>query len=359
MALSALSRLLPVALASLLAAASLPELFQQAKQEFKLGSYDSALKTLERLDEESAKPGLERDRQTLLPALYFYRGASLAALGRSREAGEAFEAFLALKPDVHVDPAVYPKRVIDALEGARRAVAARQTQPAESGLLAAAYRAFVPPAGQPEESAKENWSEGPARWLLTAPERRTYESLTDAVSRSEFIANFWKSRDPKPETPENELRQEFDRRVAFADARFAQDEVRGSLTDRGMVFVLLGPPSYSGRKLLQTGDDVADASGLSRYTPAEIRASQQPSGSNSAREERMEKTTGPGSKILDAVNNWMESWHYLRDNLPREIPNQELVFNFVTKQGYGKNVLQRESDTLTALERAKALAKRS
>jgi GWxTD domain-containing protein len=358
MALSALPRLLPAVLATFLAATSLPDLFQQAKQEFKLGSYASALKTLDRLDEESVKPGLERDRQTLLPALYFYRGASLAALGRSREAGEAFEAFLALKPDVHVDPAVYPRPVIDALEAARRAVANRQTQPAESGLIAAAYRAFIPPAGQPEESAREDWSEGPARWLLTAHETRVYESLTDAVSRSEFIVNFWKSRDPKAETPENEMRQEFDRRVAFADARFAQDETRGSLTDRGMVFILLGPPSYSGRKLLQTGDDAADASGLSRYTPAEIRASQQAGSSNTARVERIERTTGPGSKILDAVNNWMESWHYLRDNLPREIPNQELVFNFVTKQGYGKNVLQRESDILTALERTKVLAKR-
>lgn len=359
MVFSALFRVLPLVLASLLAAPSLPELFQRAKQEFKLGAYGSALATLDQLDAESAKSGHERDRQTLLPALLFYRGAALAALGRADDAEQAFEAFLALKPEVELDPAVYPKAVSNALAEARKTVARRQSLPAEEGMLAAAYRGFVPPAGHADESSKEDWSDGPARWLLTPAEKRAYGSLTDAISRSEFIANFWKTRDPKPETPENEFREEFDRRVAFADARFAQDEVRGSLTDRGMVFLLFGPPSYSGRKLLQTGDDTADASGLSRYSPAEVHAAAQPSGSNATRASRIEKTTGAGTKILDAVNNWIESWHYTRSNLPREIPNQELVFTFVSKQGYGKNVLQRESDILAALERTKALAKRS
>ena len=54
----------------------------------------------------------------------------------------------------------------------------------------------------------------------------------------------------------------FDRRVAFADANFVQAEgTRGSMTDRGMVFVLLGPPTYVGRKPIRTGDDSSEAAG--------------------------------------------------------------------------------------------------
>jgi len=123
-----------------------------------------------------------------------------------------------------------------------------------------------------------------------------------------------------------------------------------------MAFILLGPPTYNGRKPLQTGDDVADASGLSRFSRSEVRAASQTGGSNADRQARIEQVTGPGSKVLDAAANWIEVWHYLRENLPREIPYPEVVFEFVTKQGYGKNILQRDGKSLSALERARELS---
>lgn len=353
--------LLPIVVSTLLATSSLPELFQKAKSEFKLGSYASALSTLQQLDTESAKSGSEKMREALLPGLLFYKGACLAALGKPMEAQDSLQAFLALRPDIQLDPALYPKSVIAALEAARRDLAksSAESRPVESGALALAYSAFVAPIGHADESSREDWSEGPVRWLMTPDEKRAYASVADAVSRSESIASFWRTRDPRPETSENEFREQFDKRVAFADARFAQDEVRGSLTDRGMVFVLMGPPTYSGRKPLKTGDDAADAAGLSRYSPSEIRAAAGPGGSNTDRAARQNQVSGPGTSILDASSNWIETWHYQRANLPREIPKQELEFDFLTKQGYGKNVLQRESDILSALERTKALSKKS
>jgi GWxTD domain-containing protein len=347
------SRFLAPILALLLAEASLPDLFQKAKQEFKLGSYEQALATLTSLDQESSKQGFEKQRSALLPGLLFYRAASLAGLGREKEAVAGFEAFLVLNPDATLDPALYPKPVIAALEEARREIT-KPKFPAsqiESGAIAAAYRAFVLPGGNRVGSAGEDWSEGPVRWLLTASEKRAYAALADPLSRSEFIANFWRGRDFIPETAENEFREEFERRSAFADARFAQDEERGSLTDRGMVFVLLGPPSYSGRKQLRTGDDIADSSGLSRYSRSEQTAAEQTSGSKTERLQRIERVSGPGTNVQDA-SNWVEIWHYLRQNLPKEIPYQEVVFEFVTKQGYGKNVLQRDSTALATLARA-------
>jgi GWxTD domain-containing protein len=351
---------IPLLLSLLFATATLSELFQKAKTEFKLGSYSNALSTLEQLDAESSKPGLEKQREAVLPGILFYRGASLAALGKSSEAEESFEAFLTLQPGAQLDPAVYPKPVIAAIEAARRNLekAPEAARPEETGTLAMAYRAFPRPLSHADESMREDWAEGPVRWLLTSDEKRSYPSLVEPVSRSEFIANFWRVRDPRPETSENEFREEFDKRVAFADSRFAQDEVRGSLTDRGMVFVLMGAPTYSGRRPLKTGEDRADASGLSRYSPSEIHAASGPGGSNTDRAARQTQITGPGTTIQDASTNWKEVWHYQRSNLPKEIPYPELEFTFVTKQGYGKNVLQRESDVLVALDKSRAISKK-
>jgi GWxTD domain-containing protein len=243
------------------------------------------------------------------------------------------------------------------LESARKSVQRGLELPAEGGTLAAAYRAFrAPESGKPEEVG-EDWVEGPVRALLTPAERNEFVRRFDAVSRAEFVTAFWKARDPRPETPENEFQNEFSKRAAFADSHFTQDEARGSLTDRGMVFLLFGPPSHSGRKPLQTGDDVADSSGLSQYGRAEISAAARSGGSSIDRMARIDKVEGPGVKIQEGASNWIEVWHYLRRDLPAEIPYQELEFQFMTKLGYGKNVLQRDVKPLSALERARMLAR--
>jgi len=342
-------RFLPVLLASILAT-TLPEVFQRAKDEFRLGSYAATLATLERLERESVRPGLEVERAALLPGLLFYRGASLAALGRQTEAHHVFEEFLSYQPNTRLDPALFPKSVITALESARETLRLQGRAP-EGPTLVAAYRAFPRPDAGGAEKPGEDWAEGPVRHLLSPEEKRNFARLSNPVARSEFVTNFWKSRDPRPETEENEYREEFEKRVAFADSRFTQDEIRGSLTDRGMVFILMGPPTYSGRKTLMTGDDTADSSGLSRFTRSEVRAAGQPGSSNPTRQARIEQVTGPGSTVQEAASNWIEVWHYSRANLPREVPYQEVVFEFVTKQGYGKSVLQRDSAVLATLAR--------
>lgn len=350
------SCLLPIVLPSVLAAATLPELFQKAKEDFRFGSYAVALATLEALERESGQPAHEAERASLRPGLLFYRGASLAALGRQGEARGVFEEFLSLQPNTKLDPAFYPRSVIATFESARASL--REPRPPETSGLAEAYRAFRRPNPGTAEEAGENWAEGPVGRLLTAEEKRSFVRLQDPVERSEFVANFWRVRDPKPETEENEFREEFEKRIAFADSRFAQDEVRGSLTDRGMAFLLMGPPSYSGRKPLRTGDDAADSSGLSRFTRSEARTASQGGGSNTDRQARIEQVSGPGSKVQDAAANWVEVWHYLRENLPRGVPYQEVILEFVTKTGYGRDVLQRDANVLASLERARDSVRR-
>jgi GWxTD domain-containing protein len=254
------------ALPAVLPAATLPELFRKAKDEVKLGSYDSALKTLEELEAGANQPGFEKDKAALAPVLAFYKGVCHAALGKTDEARAEFTTYLATSPNASMDPAMYPKKVVATFEETRKASAPAKADGGAGGGggtlgITTAYQGFpYQRSASPPEG--EDWADGPAHLLLTAAEADEYRHLADAVARSEFITKFWKARDPKPETPENEFRDEFEKRAAFADQYFGQGERRGSLTDRGMVFILLGPPARSSQKPLQTGDDTADPAAL-------------------------------------------------------------------------------------------------
>jgi hypothetical protein len=62
---------------------------------------------------------------------------------------------------------------------------------------------------------------------------------------------------------------------------------------------------------------------------------------------------GPGVTQLDAANNYREVWHYRRELLPKGVSYLQVDFEFITKQGYGSNVLQRDPQTLNTLGAAK------
>lgn len=51
--------------------------------------------------------------------------------------------------------------------------------------------------------------------IMLEEEIETYRHLPDVASKWEFIAEFWRVRDPSPDTDENETRNEFERRIAF------------------------------------------------------------------------------------------------------------------------------------------------
>jgi GWxTD domain-containing protein len=346
-------------LATGLQAASLPQLLHKAKEQFRLAAFQDALATLDELERESQQPEFDKDRAALAPALAFYRGACLASLDRPAEAQLQFRAFLAFQPNVSLDPAVYSKKVIAALEDSRKSLRASRELPSANGSLADTYRAFPQPTHDEQVSLGEDWADGPARFLMTAEERRAFARLPDPVSRSEFVTAFWKARDNRPETTENEFRDEFEKRVAFADARFTQGETAGSLTDRGMVFILLGPPTYAGQKPLTSGEDRNDRASLFRYRPADVKIAASPGGTTSDTARRVDAVTGPGTKLNDAARNWREVWHYRREILPAGIPYHQVDFEFVTKEGYGEHVLQRETQVLDTLEKAKARLRHS
>lgn len=87
-----------------------------------------------------------------------------------------------------------------------------------------------------------DWGRGPAQFLMTKEEAAKWKTITSDDDAKAFVALFWARRDPTPETPRNEYREEFDRRVAAADKNFLSDKKRGAVSDRGKMLILFGQP---------------------------------------------------------------------------------------------------------------------
>lgn len=79
------------------------------------------------------------------------------------------------------------------------------------------------------------------RYIITKQERKAFLSLP-ASDRAQFIEEFWKSRDPDPSTEANEYKTEYLKRISEAKHLFTEGGTTGWLTDRGRVYILLGPP---------------------------------------------------------------------------------------------------------------------
>ena len=79
------------------------------------------------------------------------------------------------------------------------------------------------------------------RYIAEKNERDRMKEAHDEEKRSLFEA-FWKARDPSPGTPDNELMDEYYRRINEADTRFRCYKA-GWKTDRGWVFVTHGEPN--------------------------------------------------------------------------------------------------------------------
>ncbi len=89
----------------------------------------------------------------------------------------------------------------------------------------------------------KNWAEGPVQLLLASDEQSAWKKIRTDADAETFVDLFWARRDPTPNTPRNEFKEAFEKRVSIADERFTQGKIKGSLTDRGRVFILLGAPT--------------------------------------------------------------------------------------------------------------------
>src|SRR5690606_32296009 len=71
------------------------------------------------------------------------------------------------------------------------------------------------------------------------------DEIEDAETQGEKIKRymaFWKKKDPTPDSEQNEIFDEYYRRVSLANESFSH-YVEGWRTDRGMVLIILGAPN--------------------------------------------------------------------------------------------------------------------
>jgi GWxTD domain-containing protein len=79
------------------------------------------------------------------------------------------------------------------------------------------------------------------RYIITNQEKKIFLNLPSS-ERKAFIEEFWKKRDPDPETETNEFKEEYFERIEMANLLFKEGGTPGWLQDRGRVYILLGPP---------------------------------------------------------------------------------------------------------------------
>jgi len=97
---------------------------------------------------------------------------------------------------------------------------------------------FLIPASVFNQEA-ESWK----KWLeevepvITKAEEEVFVSLKVEEDRMRFIKSFWKARDPDPQTPQNEYKLEYYKRLNYAKSR-----LRGIKSDRGRIYMILGEP---------------------------------------------------------------------------------------------------------------------
>src|SRR5262249_29986768 len=160
-------------------------------------------------------------------------------------------------------------------------------------------------------------------------EKQNWSEMSLGADLQEFVDAFWKKRNPHPDNADNVFQTSFERRVAFADATFmAPEGTRGSLTDRGMVFVLLGPPSYVGRKPIRNGDDVNDDTGLStvgshatNYYQRALDSVGEPASSTGGATDAF---FSPAARVSETSPAWREVWHYRSEIVAKGSRNQQV-----------------------------------
>jgi GWxTD domain-containing protein len=79
------------------------------------------------------------------------------------------------------------------------------------------------------------------KYIASQTELDTLRSGKTPEERMQRFNEFWKKRDPSEATEENEVFDEYFRRVQYANANFSRT-IDGWKTDMGMVYILLGSP---------------------------------------------------------------------------------------------------------------------
>jgi GWxTD domain-containing protein len=91
------------------------------------------------------------------------------------------------------------------------------------------------------KKAYKDWLEKDVTYVITDEERKAFKKLQTDDERERFIEEFWRRRDPDPDTDENEFKEEYYERIAYANEHFASG-IPGWKSDRGRIWIMYGKP---------------------------------------------------------------------------------------------------------------------
>ena len=316
----ALAVLALLSLASIAHASDPAASIAQAKSEINAGNHAAALRLLHEATAGAASMTDLKQRSAALSAIHFYSALASSGLGDREQATNELRSFFLYSGASKLDTSKYPREFVTLFNEAQRKVQHGRANPAS---FDDAYPGF-PPAEASSVWPPNTWGASSEFLILASPEEREqWGRLSDDEARRKFIDAFWAARDPEPDTKLNEARIELLRRIAFADVAFdeAADD-RGSLTDRGRVFVLLGPPTRVSVRPLS----------------------------------RDEAPWKP-HRTIDS-GNAMEQWTYFREQLPKKLPHNEVVFRFVSDGGSLTRKMQHDFLAEKAFQDAPAALRR-
>jgi GWxTD domain-containing protein len=121
------------------------------------------------------------------------------------------------------------------------------TDPSGGSVSAVTMRTFtVRWSGMPVEVEDIDLAIDQMQYVLDEDAIDEMKEQEPALKREMWLA-FWKKRDPTPESEKNELMEEYYSRVTFANRQFTH-YTDGWKSDRGMVYIIFGPPSNIERR---------------------------------------------------------------------------------------------------------------
>jgi len=91
------------------------------------------------------------------------------------------------------------------------------------------------------KGAYKTWLNQDVAYIISPEERKAFMNLGNDEERDAFIENFWQRRNPDPDSPDNQFREEHYRRIAYANEHFPAGKP-GWKTDRGRMYIMWGPP---------------------------------------------------------------------------------------------------------------------
>jgi len=95
--------------------------------------------------------------------------------------------------------------------------------------------------GEELSTAYKTWLNQDVLWIISDEEARAFKQLSNDEERDAFIEAFWQRRNPNPDSPDNEYKEEHYRRIAYANEHYAAGKP-GWKTDRGHIYISFGKP---------------------------------------------------------------------------------------------------------------------